>query len=171
MSATRTVLAATLIVALAACGKGVGGAVGSAGGGANSVACRSLGDLSALFGANAVVVGYGKIAGGAVPASCEVVSADGTRAGEVVTIDGATPAQLQETLQKWDAQTETPLAPVEGLGEGAQMATDLPGYQTQIAFIKGTTLVLVQARTAELASAPSAELAKKMATTVAAAMP
>ncbi|MFT3729358.1 MAG: hypothetical protein QM759_16155 [Terricaulis sp.] len=167
MSVKRTV-AAAFVLALAACGQsGTGGAGGSS---ANSATCQLLGDPTPLFGANAIASGYGKLAGGAVPASCEFQSADGAKAGEVVTIENATPAQLQETLQKWDAQTETPLAPVDGLGEGAQMATDLPGYQTQIAFLKGTTLVLIQARTSELESAHSADLAKRMAAAVAGAL-
>lgn len=166
----RKAYAAALLITLAACGPGSQGSAGGRGAGASAAACQSIGDPAALFGANAVVTGYASSSGGAVPESCEITSADGAKAGEVVTIAGATAAQMQEITQKWATQTTTPLAAVDGLGEGAQMATDLPGYQTQIAFFKNNTIVLIQARTAELASGPSASLAKRMATTVAASM-
>ncbi len=56
---------------------------------------------------------------------------------------------MQIVATGWDRQTETPLASLSGLGEASQMAVDLPGYQTQIAFVKGGSLVLVQARSGD----------------------
>lgn len=167
----RKLLAAAAAIALAACGQGVHRPRGSA---ADNEVCRMLGDPTPLFGAHAAVAGYRGIAD--MGPTCEFMSADGARAGEIVTFTTAslgatTPAaKLQEVLHNWDAQTATPLAPIEGLGEGAQMATDLPGYQTQIAFIKSNTLVLIQARTGDGATATGADLARRMAATVAASM-
>jgi hypothetical protein len=167
-------LAAFCVLATTACGQG--GQHRSTPGSADNEVCRLLSDTTTLFGANASVVGYRGI--DQMGPSCEFASADGARNGEIVIFTsqslgaGVTPAaKMQEVLQKWDAQTETPLAPVAGLGEGAQMATDLPGYQTQIAFIKNNTLVLIQARTSDAATSGGAELARRLAMTAAASMP
>jgi hypothetical protein len=170
----HTILAVSVAIMLAACGRG-----GHPGAGARSDAdnevCRLLGDPTVLFGAGATSAGYRGIE--QMAASCEFSSADGARAGEIVTFTaaslgpGATPAaKLQEITQKWATQTATPLAPVPELGDGARMATDLPGYQTQVAFVKNATLVLVQARTGDAATAPGAALARSMARTAAASI-
>ncbi|HVV33690.1 MAG TPA: hypothetical protein VHC73_10735 [Vitreimonas sp.] len=168
----QKLVAAALVLALAACGQaGPHRPSGSAG---DNEVCQMLGDPTALFGANTSVAGYRGIED--MGPTCEFSSADGVRNGEIVTfttasLKGATlQAKMQETLAKWDALTATPLTSVAGLGEGAQMATDLPGYQTQIAFIKGDTLVLIQARTGDADTARGADLARRMATTVAAAL-
>jgi hypothetical protein len=168
----RKVLAVTLLLTLAACGQGHVRSPGSA---ADNEVCQLLANPAPLFGANAVVAGYRGIE--QMGPTCEFASADGARNGEIVTFTAAslgsstTPdAKMHEILQKWASQTATPLSPVAGLGEGAQMATDLPGYQTQIAFIKNNTLVLIQARTGDAATSSGADLARRMATTAAAAM-
>ena len=167
----RKISVATLFITLAACGPGEHRSPRSA---ADSEVCRMLGDPVALFGANAGVAGYRGI--GEMGPTCEFSSADGARNGEIVTFTTASlkgaplAAKMQEIVAKWDLQTETPLASVEGLGEGAQLATDLPGYQTQIAFIKGNTLILIQARTGDADTARGADLARRMAIAVSASM-
>lgn len=57
--------------------------------------------------------------------------------------------RFAETIAKLDTMTETPLAALEGSSEGAQIATDLPGYQTQIAFAKADKLVLISANSGD----------------------
>jgi len=54
-------------------------------------------------------------------------------------------AQMANVVKTWDAMSETPLAPVANVGDEAQIATDLPGYQTQIVFRKGDMLVTLLA--------------------------
>ncbi len=50
---------------------------------------------------------------------------------------------MAERVQSWDGMTDAPLVAVEGLGDEARMATDLPGYQTQIIFRQGSNVVMV----------------------------
>lgn len=146
-------LAAVLALTLAACGPS--GGAHRAGPTSDSIndACRTLGDASAIFGANADVRGYPGIED--MAGSCEFSSADGAHAGEIVLYTAQSlgaktaEARMGEITALWDTQTQTPLAAVEGLGEGAQLATDLPGYQTQIAFRKGGALVLIMARSGD----------------------
>lgn len=147
------VLAAAFVLALAACGPSGGSARGGPSSDHINDACRALGDAAAIFGAGADVRGYAGIDD--MVGSCEFSSADGAHAGEIVLYTaqslGAKSAEtrMSEITQAWDAQTETPLAAVDGLGEAAQIATDLPGYQTQIAFRKGGSLVLIAARSGD----------------------
>ena len=172
MGKSSIAMAIAMAITLAACGQG--GAGGRPGGAADNEVCQLLTDPTALFGANATLAGYRGVE--QMAASCEFSSANGARNGEIVTFTTASlgagttlAAKLQEITAKWATQTATPLAPVDGV-DGAQLATDLPGYQTQIAFIKGETLVLIQARTGDAATSKGAALARSMATTVAAAM-
>ncbi|WP_395644990.1 hypothetical protein [Terricaulis sp.] len=163
----RRLLIATFVLGLAACGQGAGRPQEAAGGGN----CALLTDANAIFGADVQAVGQRGIEG--MDATCQWTSADGARSGEIVTYTAQSlgsvtvQAKFDETVQKWDAQTETPLAAVEGLGDAAQIATDLPGYQTQIVFRKGDTLVLVMGGSGD--SAMSGEqIARAIATQVAA---
>ena len=109
----------------------------------------------AIFGADVERVGYGRPE--TMAASCQFQSADGARSGEIVISNadslGAVTAEanMAETIEKWDAQTETPLAAVEGLGEDARIATDLPGYQTQIVFRQGGAVVMVSGSSGDAA--------------------
>lgn len=164
--------ALVLALSLAACGPGAqrpgGGDAAEAG------ACPLLGDASALFGAGADVVGGGRL--DAIDATCTITSADGARSADFLTYTSASlgavtlDARMAEVVQSWDAMTETPLAPVADLGDGAQMATDLPGYQTQIVFRKGDTLVLVNGRSADDAVSGE-QLAHRMAAAIYANIP
>jgi hypothetical protein len=168
----RKIAAAVLVFMLVACGPA--GPHRPAGSAADNEVCQMLSNPAPLFGANASVFGYRGI--GDMGPTCEFSSADGARNGEIVIFTAASlrgvalPAKMQDVVSNWDAQTATPLVSLDGLGERAQMATDLPGYQTQIAFIKGNTLVLIQARTGDADTARGADLARRMATTVAAAL-
>lgn len=156
-----------LALALAACGQGAQRSEG--GGAAQAGACPLIGDASALFGEGADLVGGGRL--DAIEATCTVLSADGRRGGDFLTytsesLGGVTiDARLAEVTASWDAMTETPLAPVAELGEGAVLATDLPGYQTQIAFRKGDTLVLVNASSGDEAVSGDV-LARRMASAI-----
>ncbi|MCA8885526.1 MAG: hypothetical protein KDA35_02815, partial [Hyphomonadaceae bacterium] len=78
-----------------------------------------------------------------------------------VTLD----AKTAEIIENWDAQTETPLAPVPELGEGAQIATDLVGYQTQILLRQGDRLILIMAGSGDSAITGEA-LARNMANAI-----
>jgi hypothetical protein len=146
-------IAIAALALLTACGPSGGSRSEGPGSDAINDACRALGDTAALFGANADVRGYRGLDD--MAESCEFASADGARAGELILYTaqslGAKNAETRmgEVTEQWDAQTETPLAAVEGLGEAAQIATDLPGYQTQIAFRKGGSLVLIAARSGD----------------------
>lgn len=161
---TKFTAALILAAMLAACGQGAQRDGGGAS--ASNEACTLLADTTPLFGASADVVGYAGLEG--MAATCEFASADGARGGEIIlyttqSLGAVTPdAQLAEVLEKWDSQTETALALVEALGESARIATDLPGYQTHIAFRKGDTLILVAARSGADAITGE-ELARRMA--------
>jgi hypothetical protein len=173
MSLRSALLAFAALATLSACGQGGGGSQ-SAGPASDNEACALLGDASAIFGANAQTIGYAGLDG--MAATCEFASADGARGGDIITyttqsLGAVTPqAKLAEIAQAWDAQTETPLAAIEGLGEEAQIAVDLPGYQTHIAFRKGDTLVLIAARSGDHSITGEA-LARRMATAAAASAP
>lgn len=162
-------LGVALATMLVACGPG--GQRGDAGAGV-SEACPLLADASAVFGEGSQTVHGGPL--DAMADTCSFASADGARGGDIVTytvesLGGATlDARLSEVLANWDAMTETPLAAAEGLGDGARLATDLPGYQTQIAFMHNNALVLVAARSGD-ESITGQELALKLARAVAAA--
>ena len=140
-----TLIAATGLL-LAACSQAGGPAADAAD------PCAMLGDVSALFGKDATLEtdrGPGDIAG-----ICRVQSADARRAGDLVFYEGGkvTAAErFEQATKKWDASTETPLAPVEGLADQSSIALDLPGYQTQIAFRKGERVVLIAGRSGDAA--------------------
>ncbi len=161
---------------LAACGQG-----GSLSGGAGprsdntdrNAACAALGDAHTVFGADALTAGYRGLEG--MAATCEFESASGDRAGEIITYTAQSlgavtlDAKMAEVVRAWDAQTETPLASMPGVGDGGQIATDLPGYQTHIAFRKGGTLVLIAARSGD-SNITGEALARQMAMAVNAAL-
>lgn len=138
---------------------------------ADNAACALIGDGHELFAAGAEHFGYQGI--GAFAASCEFSSADGKRGGEIILYTPASlsgvsaQAQMQTVTTAWDSQTATPLTPIDGLGEAAQMASDLPGYQTQIALRKAGSLVLISARSGDDAMSGE-EIARAMAQTAAA---
>lgn len=165
---------AAAVLALTACGKSA--EHGSTNASRDNPSCALIGDATTLFGAGAQHFGYPGL--DAMAGTCEFISADGRRSADIITytpesLHGVTPeAQMQTVTTAWDSQTETPLAAIDGLGDAAQVATDLPGYQTQIAFRKGGTLVLISARSGDDAITGE-QLARNMAaaaaTTLAAA--
>ena len=128
--------------------------------------CELIGDATALFGAGAQHFGYPGL--DAMSGTCEFISADGKRSADIITYTAeslhgvAAEAQMQTVTTAWDGQTETPLATIANLGDAAQIATDLPGYQTHIAFRKGGTLVLISARSGD-DSVTGEQLARNMA--------
>lgn len=163
-------LAVALALALAACGQG-SGQRDTGERAATAGSCPLIGDAAQLFGAGAEAVGddnFDTMAG-----TCTLASADGRLGGDIVTYTQASlgaatlDQKFTEVSQAWDAMTETPLAPVEGLGEASTLATDLPGYQTQIMFRKGDTLVLISARSGD-ENTTGEQLARRMAAAVAA---
>jgi hypothetical protein len=161
-----------LALALAACGQG--GQGGQNDGGAISDTCPLVADAAAVFGEGAQVTHGGPL--DAIADSCDFLSADGARGGDVITFTAESlgaitlEAKLSEVLASWDAMTETPLAPIESLGPEARMATDLPGYQTQVAFRRGDTLVLISARSGDDAVSGQ-DLAIELAEAAAASLP
>ena len=163
------VIVALAALALASCGKG--SEHGAASASRDNPSCALIGDVTALFGAGAQHFGYPGL--DTMAGTCEFISADGKRSADIITytadsLHGVAPqAQMQTVTTAWDAQTETPLAAIANLGDAAQIATDLPGYQTQIAFRKGGTLVLIAARSGD-DSVTGEQLARSMATAAAA---
>jgi hypothetical protein len=132
------------VAALAACGQGGQRQAGSS---ASGEACALIPEPDAIFGQNAQQVSYGRL--DAIAASCEFQSADGARSGEVTLSTPASlgsvtaEASMADTVEKWGEATEAPLGTLEGLGDDARIATDLPGYQTQIVFRQGGKVVMV----------------------------
>ncbi|MDX2275708.1 MAG: hypothetical protein NW206_09690 [Hyphomonadaceae bacterium] len=144
----KSVGVALIAFALSGCGGGDGGAgAGPDPEVANNPACMLVADPADIFGENADIVGYEGPA--PIAASCGFTSADGTRSGDVVLFTTQTmgaisrDGQVAALVESWDAATETPLELVAELGEGAQLAKDLPGYQTQIVFTKGDDVIAV----------------------------
>lgn len=159
----RLLMTVACFAALAACGQG---GQPRSGPGASSEACALIADPQAIFGEGAEQVGYGRL--DTMAASCEFQSADAHRSGEVIistpaSLGGATAeANMAATIERWDAQTETPLAPVEGLGEDARIATDLPGYQTQIVFRQNGNVVMVMGSSGDQAMSGE-DIARRLA--------
>ena len=149
-------------LALAACGQGAQ----NAGGAQSNAVCALISDADALFGADAEAVVAADVPGAA--GGCSWNSANGQRGGDVLLYNAASlgstapDAQMTTFAESWDAMTETPLQAVDGLGEAAQIATDLPGYQTQIVFRRGENVVAVLARSGDEAMTGEA-LARAMA--------
>ena len=171
----QSVALAVLALTLAACGpSGNGEHRGGPSSDALNDACRALGDATAIFGADADVRGYAGLED--MASTCEFASADGAHAGEIILYTAQSlgeknaETRMGEITQQWDAQTETPLAAIEGVGEAAQLAKDLPGYQVQIAFRKGGSLVLISARSGDARPTDEA-LARSMAQAAAANLP
>ena len=167
----RRMLLGALAALLVACGQGSGPSSQRA---ASNEACALIEDAAAIFGANADVVANEGDA--PIAADCQFTSADGTRYGEVVlfnaqSLGAVTPqAQVATLATGWDGATETPLAAVEGLGEEAQRATDLPGGQTQIAFRKGANVVAVLGSSGD-AQMSGDQIARALAAAAAAKLP
>ena len=164
----RTLTVIALAATLAACGQGGGGRGETS---ASNEACALVADAAAIFGPDAQIVAN---AGDApIAAVCQFSSADGSRSGEVLlfttaSMGAANPADQFATLtQTWDSATETPLQPIENLGEEAQLATDLPGYQTQIAFRQGAHVVAVLGSSGD-ARMSGEQIARALATAAAA---
>ncbi|MBX3429766.1 MAG: hypothetical protein KF779_09310 [Hyphomonadaceae bacterium] len=163
----KKLLLVAAVALLSACGSG--GQRGPENAGASNAACTLIPDASALFGAGADVVGYAGLDG--MEATCEWTSADGARSGDIVLYTAVSlgsvtlDAKTAEIIENWDAQTETPLAPVPELGEGAQIATDLVGYQTQILLRQGDRLILIMAGSGDSAITGEA-LARNMANAI-----
>ena len=140
----RTLTLIAFAATLAACGQGGGSRSESA---ASNEACALITDAAAIFGENPQMVATRGDA--PIAADCQFTSADGSRSGDVMVFNAASmgatnPADQFATLtQAWDGATETPHAPIENLSDEAQMAIDLPGYQTQIVFRQGGNVVAV----------------------------
>jgi hypothetical protein len=160
----RAIAILSLVLVAAACGKA--SAPSSAGPVAHREACALIAAPEALFGAGAVAAGDDGL--GDMAGYCRFESADGARNGELILYTAASlgavkPAdRMAETVTKWDAMTQTPLAPIDDLGDAAQIATDLPGYQTQIVFTKADQLVLISAASGDTKMSGAA-LARAMA--------
>jgi hypothetical protein len=166
MIRTSVFVAVALAVIVSACGPSKAPGAKPAVTSGHVDACALLGDAGAIFGKGAVAEpddGLDDMAG-----LCRAQSADGKLTGDVIVYDGAKAADhYKEELARWDGFTETPLAPVEGLGDEAQIALDLPGYQTQIAFRKGERVVLIAGRSGD-AKITGEDIARKMAKAAAA---
>ena len=171
----RSIALVSFSLALAACGQG-GGSTHAGGPSASDPGptCALVANATSLFGDDFGAVEYRAEDG--MSGNCEFTSADGARGGDVLTYTAASlgnvtlDAQLTETRTKWDGQTETELGTIEGLGEQSIIATDLPGYQTHIAFVKNGTLVLIAARSGNDDMTGEA-LARAMAQSVSGALP
>ena len=162
----RTVVVVALL-ALAACGRS-----GAGGQSASGDACALIADASPLFGANADRVAFDPLL--EITSSCHWQAADGRRGGDLLIFstqnqNGAAARVLQNLSQAWDGWTETPLEHLSGVGDEAVLATDLPGYQTQIVVRKGDKLIALMAWSGDPAM-DGATLARRMADTAAAAL-
>jgi hypothetical protein len=99
---------AAAVLALAACGKS-GGDHGTASASRDDPSCALIGDTTALFGAGAQHFGYPGLDN--MVGTCEFISADGKRSGDIITytsesLHGVTPdALLQTVTGAWDDQT------------------------------------------------------------------
>jgi hypothetical protein len=133
-------------------------------GGAHADACALIAKPDALFGAGAQVAGDNGVDD--MAGACRFASADGKRSGEVVlytaeSLRKATPdTRLAEVIKRWDAWTETPIVALDGAN--GQIATGLPGGQTQIALRNGDQHELILASTGDGAMTSEA-LARAMA--------
>jgi len=175
MRRSIALVSVSLALALAACGQG-GGSTHAGGPSASDPGptCALVANATSLFGEDFVAAEYRAQDG--MSGNCEFTSADGARGGDVLTYTAASlgnvtlDAQLTEARTKWDSQTETELGAIEGLGDQSIIATDLPGYQTHIAFVKNGTLVLIAARSGNDDMTGEA-LARAMAQSVSGALP
>jgi hypothetical protein len=169
----RFAFSASVLLALAACGPSGAGHGTSGGSAADNAACALLGDGQAMFGPGAQHFGYAGI--DTMAGTCEFTSADGKRGGDVIlytaqSLGGVTPsAQMQTILTAWAGANSGPLNSIDGLGDEAKAAANLPGYQTQIAFRKGGDLVLIAGRSGDDAMTGE-QLARRMAAAAAASL-
>lgn len=160
---------AALLLVLAACGQGGGGSPLRG----EVDACALLGSPDVLFGAGAEALASDGERG--MAGVCQLLSADGRRGGDIIVFTpaslGATApaAFVAETAMKWDSFTDNAIEPVAGLGDEAQIATDMYGYQTQIVLRKGDRVALIAARSGDAALNGEA-LARRMAEAAAAAL-
>lgn len=142
------------LLLLAACGKS-----GSSSPAANNEACAMIADAKPLFGGDAET--STSAPADSIASACHWQSADGRRGGDLIVFTPAT--QIADVAKKWGGMTATPLAAVAHVGDEAQIATDLPGYQAQIVFRKGTKVVGLLAWSGDPAMTSEA-LARAMAT-------
>ncbi|MES1198874.1 MAG: hypothetical protein ABUS48_02730 [Pseudomonadota bacterium] len=156
----RTISAIAIVLLFASCGRPNGAADTQ-----TSEACALIAHPEALFAADAQIAAGHDVGS----ASCRWISADGKRGGELIIFSGAklgaatAQAFLAETTERWGkAQPDFPLEPVSGVGDEAQMANHLPGYQTQIVFRKGERVVTVQAWSGD-AALSGEQLARRLA--------
>lgn len=127
-------------------------------------ACALLSQPAQLFGAEYASFSYDDIEG--AEGSCEIRSADGLRAGELIHFTATNAqAKMAEIADQFDADTATALADVSGVGDAAKLATDLPGYQAQIVFRKGDDVVAMLARSGD-PETTAADLARQLAAQV-----
>jgi HSP20 family molecular chaperone IbpA len=168
---TRFLVLASLL-ALSACGQQAAAPKAGDVAGRHADACALIADPAALFGKDTTVSGddgFDDMAG-----RCSFASADGRRGGDVILYNAAslgavTPEKkLADTIAFWARSTFTPPAPIEKLGDEAQIVTDLPGQQVQIALRKGGLVILISARSGE-AKRTAEDIVRKMAAQAAAA--
>jgi hypothetical protein len=171
----KTLLAlASVSLLLAACGRAQEHPGAASVTAHDNAACALIGDGTRLFGAGAQHFGYRGL--DRFAASCEYSSADGRRGGEIIlytpeSLHHVSPqAEMQTVTATWADQADTPLAAVEGVGDAAQIATGLPGYQTQIAFRKGSSLVLIAGRSGD-STVTGEQIARGMAALAATQLP
>src|SRR5262249_45466971 len=125
---------------------------------------------ASLFGANAEAQAIAPL--DTMAGVCHFRAADGRRGGDLIvytaqSLHGSTAAaQFAHFTQTWAGQTVTPLAPVAGVGDEAQIAPDLPGYQTQMVLRKGDKVAAILAWSGDPAITGEA-LARQMASAVA----
>ena len=158
-------IGAVLALALAGCGKSGSSAP------SNVDACAMIAPSQDLFGANGEAQSIAPL--DAMAGVCHFRSADGRRGGDLIiytaqSLHGSTAAaQFAHFTQSWAGMTTTPLARVASVADEAQIATDLPGYQTQIVLRKGDQVAAILAWSGDPAMTGEA-LARRMASAVAA---
>ncbi|HWA00936.1 MAG TPA: hypothetical protein VG841_11550 [Caulobacterales bacterium] len=158
----RAISVVALAVVLAGCGKAAGPSQTT-----TNAACALIAQPEQLFGAGAEIVGANDIGAG----SCHFGSQDGRRGGDIIVFDGTAAAtQYRQLAQKWAEVNRSPLQSVPELGDEAQLAGDLPGYQTQIVLRKGQSTVALLAWSGD-PQIGGDDLALRMATAVAQALP
>lgn len=166
MRLTASILLAAVL--LTACG---GGGSSSAPGAVD--ACALISQPDTLFGAGAEHVVSAQVEGAA--GSCQWRAANGARGGDLIvytaqSLHGTTPAaQFAHFTETWGGMSSTPLAPIAGLGDEAQIATGLPGYQAQVVMRKGDKVAALLAWSGDPAMTDEA-LARGMAQAAAAGL-
>lgn len=161
------IVSLALSLMLAGCAKSGSSALGGVD------ACALIARPQMLFGAGAEI-DPGRVLD-TMAGTCSWRSADGRRGGDLIvytsqSLHGVTPtAQFEHFTDAWSKLTLTPLAPIADLGDEGQIATDLPGYQTQIVVAKGNRVIAILAWSGDPALSGEA-LGRRMAQAAGAAL-